>query len=516
MPNSKIPEQNNLLPPQSNGNWHSAITADLIVSDNISIDECRLTTKALYYIERRPQQSGRCLIVKQNGHSSCDLLPEPYSARSRVHEYGGGCYCIGNDQSGNDIIYFVNDADQDIYRITKSTIERITKCEDRRFADFVFDENHQQLISICETHIDADVINSIVSIDINSGKLHTLVQGSDFYASPRLNSSSTQLCWQSWKHPNMPWDGNQLWLADMDVADMNKGPETASQVTLQLSNQQCIAGGDDISIFQPQWSPDDILFFISDDTGWWQLYRYFEKNAQQLTFGEKEFGLPQWVFAQSSYAFANSSTIICCYQTAAQTFLASLELEGDFELSDIKTQWQDFSSISACQDKICFIAASARQFPQLISASLAANRSDKLEAHSIKETCHLAVSDDYFSAAQNIDFINRHQQKVYANYYPPCNPDYSFADTTEKQGQDKPPPLIVICHGGPSGQAGTALDPKKQFWTSRGFALLDVNYSGSTGFGRAYRNRLDKRWGLLDVQDCCDAALPCRHLRSCR
>jgi len=305
----------------------------------------------------------------------------------------------------------------------------------------------------------------------------------------------------------MPWDGNQLWLADMDVADMNKGPETASQVTLQLSNQQCIAGGDDISIFQPQWSPDDILFFISDDTGWWQLYRYFEKNAQQLTFGEKEFGLPQWVFAQSSYAFANSSTIICCYQTAAQTFLASLELEGDYELSDIKTHWQDFSSISACQDKICFIAASARQFPQLISASLAANRSDKLETQLIKETCHLAVSDDYFSAAQNIDFINRHQQKVYANYYPPCNPDYSFADTTEKQGQDKPPPLIVICHGGPSGQAGTALDPKKQFWTSRGFALLDVNYSGSTGFGRAYRNRLNKRWGLLDVQDCCDAAL---------
>ncbi len=487
IPNSKSPS--------TYGNWSSDISTDLITGDSISIDESRLSKNALYFIECRPLQAGRCVIVKQDNDGKSDILAAPYSARSRVHEYGGGCYCIGSSESGADIIFFVNDADQDIYRISGNSIDRITSDKNRRFADFIFDHKNFQLISVCEQHNSDGIINSIVSINLANGDIQPLLQGCDFYAGPRLNSTATQLCWQSWNHPNMPWDGNQLWLANFNA---EAAPEQ------RLKNRQCIAGGNDISTFQPQWSVDDILYFISDDTGWWHLYRYLNNKVQQLSHGEKEFGLPQWVFAQSSYAFLDNNTIICSYQSAGETFLATLPLKQKTILHNLNTPWQNFSSISACQNKFSFIAAPPRQFPQLYSATLNTSVEDTdtnpLRTSTIQSSCKLSLADDYYSIAQNITFNNRYQQPVYAHYYPPFNPAY-------RQQQSTPPPLIVLCHGGPSGQSGTALDPKKQFWTSRGFAILDVNYSGSTGYGRAYRRRLEQRWGLLDVQDCCDAAL---------
>lgn len=490
------------------GSWPSAITTTLITSDSISIDEPVITETALYYVERRPHENGRCVIVKVSNNTSSDILPEPYSCRSRVHEYGGGSYCVDD----KDILYFVNDDDQDIYRIESRRIQRITIEKDRRFADIIYDPEFNRLISVCETHTKREtlkqVINTIISIDIDSGHITTLVDGDDFYASPRLNPAATQLCWQSWNHPNMPWDGNQLWLADIDHR-------------AQAVNKQHIAGAGNISTFQPQWSPDGLLYFISDDTGWWHLYRYLPVNAptthatdqkheseiEQLTRGEKELGLPQWVFSQSTYCFISDMEILCCYQSQGESFLAQLTISDsprlkpfDLPLLDspgIDSDWQEFSSIHAANNHICFIAASSHSFPQLISATL---KDKQLSASVIKSSCQLAVSTSYFSSAQKISFKNRHQQTVFANYYPPTNPDFQLVG-------DERPPLIVICHGGPTGQSSLALDPKKQFWTSRGFALLDVNYSGSTGYGRDYRSRLDGNWGKLDVEDCCDAAL---------
>jgi len=473
------------------GNWPSAISADLIVRDSISIDEPKLTTNAIYYIERRPQENGRCVIVKVTNNIAVDILPEPYSARSRVHEYGGGSYCVDDE-----LLFFINDSDQDIYCIKNSQIKRITTTENRRFADFLYDNKYHRLIAICETHTQKTVTNSIVSIDVSNGQIITLEQGNDFYASPRLNSSANRLCWQSWNHPNMPWDGNQLWLADID----HEG---------KIARTRHIAGATEISVFQPQWSPDDVLYYISDDTGWWHLYRYHDTSTaphiEQLTEGEKEFGLPQWVFAQSTYAFINHSQILCCYQSGSETTLALLSLDGQATLTPVESEWQEYSNITANSNMTgagwcCFIAASRRSFPQLISATLNYSQPFSLTTSIIKTSCRLPLSAEHYSTAQNISFTNRHKQKVYANYYPPTNP----ACRAEKNER---PPLIVICHGGPTGQASTALDPKKQFWTSRGFALLDVNYSGSTGFGRDYRQRLNKKWGQLDVEDCCDAAL---------
>jgi len=473
----------NLLP---YGTWPSAITSDLIVNDSISLDEPRLTSQALFYIERRPQENGRCVIVKVIDDTVTDILPAPFSARSRVHEYGGGCYCVTDD-----VIFFVNDSDQDIYSVKNGQVKRLTKTENTCFADFIFDNKHQRLIAICETHDNKQTTNSIVSIDINSGALATIESGDDFYASPRINSCSNKLCWQSWNHPNMPWDGNQLWLAELN----NHG---------QVNNKKHIAGSDDISVFQPQWSPDDTLYFISDESGWWHLYRYLttrdSTRLQQLTEGKKEFGLPQWVFGQSTYAFIDDDHLICCYKNQEKTNLAILSLTEKITLTDIPTPWQEFSALTASNNSVGFIAASDTCFPQLILATLSDDVTDKLSASVIKNSCQLSLSDEQYSRVQSIRFSNRHQQTVYANYYPPANPAYQGIKNTS-------PPLIVICHGGPTGQNSAALDPRKQFWTSRGFALLDVNYSGSTGYGRDYRLRLNNNWGILDVEDCCDAAL---------
>lgn len=468
------------------GTWPSAITSELIVNDSITIDEPRITADSIYYIERRPQESGRYVIVKVTGDFAIDILPTPFSARSRVHEYGGGSYCIADDR-----VFFINDSDQDIYTIQNEQVTRLTKAENKRFADFIFDKRHQRLIAISESHENAQIANSIVSIDIHDGALSTLEAGEDFYASPRLNSSSTKLCWQSWALPNMPWDGNQLWLADIDQNGC-------------IDRKQHIAGSDDIAVFQPQWSPDDVLYFISDKSGWWHIYRYLSSRdsaeTQQLTEGEKEFGLPQWVFSQSSYAFIDKTELICCYRNQHGSNLAILSLINNFKLTILNTPWQEFGSLTANVNRAGFIAASDTCFPQLILATLKADATHKLSTSVIKNSCKLPLSNKHYSRVQSISFTNRHQQTVYANYYPPTNPAYRGIKNTS-------PPLIIICHGGPTGQNSASLDPKKQFWTSRGFALLDVNYSGSTGYGRDYRLRLNNNWGTLDVEDCCDAAL---------
>ncbi len=472
------------------GNWPSKISAKHIVSDSITLDETKQIAETLYHLERRPQEAGRCVIVKTCNGSSEDILPSPYSARSRVHEYGGGCYCV-HDQT----VFFVNDSDQDIYSIQENKISRITHGEHLRFADFVYDPIRQRLIAICESHEQNPVSNSIVSINIYSGEIVTLEEGNDFYASPRLNADISQLCWQTWNHPNMPWDGNQLWSAKIKTQG-------------ELLDKIHIAGDQNTAIFQPQWSADNALYFISDDSGWWHFYRLSEVNKtnkiEQLTHGEKEFALPQWVFAQSTYAFINDSNIICSYQTADGWTLATLSLQEPSELVAINTKWQLFSSITADANNIAFIAAANDVFPQLVSTNFEAIKSSSsllpLATKTVKTSCALNLNAALYSRAQNFKFINRSNQTVFAFYYPPHNPNITIDN-------DQPPPLIVICHGGPTGQSSLALDAKKQFWTSRGFALLDVNYSGSTGYGRNYRQRLNNDWGILDVNDCCDAAL---------
>ncbi|MDH5388420.1 MAG: prolyl oligopeptidase family serine peptidase [Gammaproteobacteria bacterium] len=458
------------------GTWISPIESSLITADSVSLDELQLHSSGTYWLERRPDEQGRCVIVKHYNQNYCDLIPKPYSARSRVHEYGGGVYCIADNG-----IYFVNDNDQNIYFCPTDCVPvAITQTSNCCYADLQFDEHRQRLICIQQQTDDNEDINSLISIDLTTGTINILHSGHDFYASPRLSPCGTKLSWLCWNHPDMPWDKSQLWLADNDD-------------DYQLNNIRTIQHPDsnDVSFFQPQWSPDNQLFFVSDLSGWWNLYCYQHGSIQTISHEQLDFGLPQWVFAQSIYAFTSNNTILCA---PIDNGIASLALIDTVSgaLKTLPTDWNSFSSIQALGDHYSFIAASPKSFPEVISMQSG-------HSQSLRQSCQTQLDTGYYSYGQTIQFRTRHNDDAFAIYYAPANKDFAAAI-------DEKPPLVVLCHGGPTAMADPSLDMRKQYWTSRGFALLDVNYSGSTGFGRTYRERLNGNWGLRDAEDCCDAA----------
>lgn len=461
------------------GSWKSPIDSHLVTADNVSLDELKLHSSTLYWLERRPEEQGRCVIVKHADGKNCDLIPKPYSARSRVHEYGGGVYCVADNG-----IYFVNDSDQNIYfcAMNESPVA-ITQTNNCRYADLQIDEPRQRLICIqqCSEAGMAEDTNSLISIDLQSHSVTSLHAGHDFYASPRLSRCSNKLSWLCWNHPDMPWDKTTLHLANID--DLH-----------QLSEIKTIEHpeSDNVSFFQPEWSPDNHLYFVSDLTGWWNIYRYKNGDIQTITDEKLEFGLPQWVFAQSSYAFAGNDTILCAPINNGTAELSLLDTSNG-ALTPTQTEWNSFASIQASADTYCFIAASPKSFPEVISLHSG-------QSQTLKCACESQLDTGYYSHGETIQFRTRHDDNAYAIYYAPTNKDF-LAPENEK------PPLIVLSHGGPTAMADSSLDMRKQYWTSRGFALLDVNYSGSTGFGRAYRERLNGNWGIRDAEDCCDAAL---------
>ena len=465
----------NILP---YGSWKSPLSSDLITSESVSLDLVHIYDGTLYWLERRPTESGRSVIVSFCNNKTKDEMPPPFNARSRVHEYGGGVFCVCEPG-----IFFVNDADQDIYRVQNDKHpHRITDTDNIRFADLCFDSRHHRIVCVCEDHSssDSEASNSLISIDITSGTINTLQQGYDFYSNPRISHDGSKLAWLCWNHPNMPWDGTELWIADVDAHGLPANPLH-------------VAGSDSISIFQPEWSPDDILYFVSDESGWWNLSRFDETGTVAVTSLKSEFGLPQWVFGQTSYAFSGNKTIFCCHITKGISRLSRLDLDS-LKLADTGIQHNSFTSICADENTVCFIGASENTFTQVVTFN-----TDNLETKVITGSCSTSIDDGYISAGQIFSFDTRHADKAYAVYYPPVNQDYE-APAGEL------PPLIVLCHGGPTGMADTSLDLRKQYWTSRGFAILDVNYSGSTGYGRKYRDRLKFKWGVRDVEDVCDAA----------
>ena len=460
------------------GTWESPINSSLVTADSVNLDELRLHSTGTYWLERRPDEQGRCVIVQHTNNNNQDVIPAPFSARSRVHEYGGGVYCIAI--SG---IYFVNDKDQNIYFCSADSIPvEITQTLDHSYADLQFDEQNQRLICIQQDNNPKlkEPENSLISIDINNHKITQLHSGNDFYASPQISHCGTQLAWLCWNHPDMPWDKTTLWLAQIDPHH-------------QLSNSRVIEHGEsDISSkFQPEWSPENVLYFVSDLSGWWNIYRYQDQSIHCVLDTTLEFGLPQWVFAQSSYAFAAEKKILCAPIDKGIAQLSLLDTATG-SLTAIQTEWNNFSSIQAQGEHYNFIAASPKSFPEVVSLNAGIS-------HSFRRACEAQLDAAFYSHGKTLQFKTRHNDDVFAIYYEPQNNNFQAA-ITEK------PPLIVLGHGGPTAMADASLDMRKQYWTTRGFALLDVNYSGSTGFGRAYRERLNGNWGERDVEDCCDGA----------
>ena len=461
------------------GSWKSPITSDLIVSAVVGLGQVVLDGDDIYWVEQRPTEGGRNVVVQRlSDGRTIERTPAPFNARTRVHEYGGAAFVVHNGT-----LYFSNFSDQQLYRQQGETVPQpLTHEENLRYADGVIDAARGRLICIREDHREEgqEAVNAVVSIDLASGDTQVLVSGNDFYSSPRLSPDGTRLAWLTWTHPHMPWDGTELWTGEF-------------QVDGSLGQTFRVAGRTDESIFQPAWSPDGILHFVSDRTDWWNLYRFHNGRIEPMCEKAAEFGLPHWAFGMSTYAFASAERIICTYTENGTWHLASLNTQTK-QLEEIRTPYTSISGIHVASSTLVFSAGSPTEAASITQLDLASQQMTVL-----RRSSSLTLDEGYLSRPQAIEFPTEQGRTAHALWYPPCNRDYTAP-------LDERPPLLVKSHGGPTAAAGSTLSLGIQYWTSRGVAVLDVNYGGSTGYGRAYRQRLNGQWGIVDVDDCANGA----------
>jgi dipeptidyl aminopeptidase/acylaminoacyl peptidase len=464
------------------GSWKSLITSDLIVSGSIGLSQPLFDGNDVYWVEMRPTEGGRSVIVKRDATGKLtDVNPLPINARTRVHEYGGGDYTVRDG-----VVYFSNFSDQRIYTsLDGSEPSPVTTAAAMRYADAILDPARRRLICVREDHsvADREAVNTLAAVNINNDGTpeQVLVSGNNFYSSPRLSPDDSKLAWLTWNHPNMPWDGTELWVGTFD----DKG---------LLATSERVAGGDTESIFQPEWSPDGRLYFVSDRSGWWNLYRINgDGTVESLCEMEAEFGMPQWAFGLSTYAFESADRIVCTYIERGFSRLALFD-----------TRSKNFEKIDCAYTDIRFVRATAGQALMRVgspaeAASIVKFDLDKRTFEVLRSSNSLSIDPSYFSSPQAVEFPTEEGLTAHAFFYPPTNPDF-------RAPEGELPPLLVESHGGPTSAATPALSLGIQYWTSRGIAVLDVNYGGSTGFGRAYRERLKNKWGIVDVDDCANGA----------
>lgn len=460
------------------GSWKSPITSDLIVAGTIGLGAIAVDGDDLYWTEMRPTEGGRNVLVRRTPDGQTeDVTPVPFNVRTRVHEYGGGSCVIAQG-----VVYFANFADQRLYRqVLGQTPEPLTPEKAWRFADMVVDAPRDRLLCVCEDHsTPGEPVNTLVSVALATGDVRVLVTGRDFYAAPRLSPQGDKLAWLSWQHPNMPWDGTELWVADV----RSDGA---------LEHAVCVAGGLEESIFQPEWSPEGALHFVSDRTGWWNLYRWDADHVKPLCPMEAEFGMPQWMFRMATYRFWSKAQILCTYTQAGVWHLAILDTATG-QLQPVDQPYTDISGLVVMGQTAVLLAGSATEATAIARLDLATHQVDVLCRAS-----SLDLNPDYLSEPQPIEFPTEDGQTAYGLYYPPRNADFAAPEGDR-------PPLLVKSHGGPTAATSSRLNLGIQYWTSRGIAVLDVNYGGSTGYGRAYRERLKGQWGIVDVNDCANGA----------
>lgn len=463
------------------GTWRSPVTSELIVSRAVGIGQVALEGDRIYWLESRPLEGGRGVVVARGPDgTTTDVTPPPYNVRTRVHEYGGGAYAVDRGE-----VYFVNFADQRLYRQAPGGAPTALTPEGAmRYADLVVDRRRNRLLCVREDHGDPErgVVNSLVAVSLAGDSAgQVLASGHDFYSSPRLSPEGNRVAWLAWNHPNMPWDGCELWVGEL-------GEDGTFEQWL------LVAGGPGESIFQPEWSADGGLYFVSDRSGWWNLYRWRNEQVERVTDAEAEFGTPQWVFGMSTYDFAGDGQVFCTFAQGGFDHLATLDPAAG-ALRVLSTPFTEIApNVRAREGHAVFTAGSPAEPAALVRLDL---RSGAVEV--LRRTADLAIEPGYISVAEHIAFPTENGLTAYGYFYAPRNRDF-VAPPDEK------PPLIVKSHGGPTSSASSALRLDIQYWTSRGFAVLDVNYGGSTGYGRAYRERLNGQWGVVDVDDCVNGA----------
>ncbi len=454
------------------GSWPSPITAERIVNGSIRLVQPSLDHGRCYWIESRPQENGRSVLVcRDTDGRTVDLTPAPYNARSKVHEYGGGAYLASG---GN--CWFVNFDDQRIHVTGIGRTPRaITEACQKRYADLCHDPQRDRLIAVCEDHSGTgEAVNSLVAINLRDGNLTDIATGYDFYSSPRLSPDGRRLAWLCWRHPNLPWDQTELWVAELDE---NGLPQSSRRI-----------GGDrPEALLQPEWKDSD-LYFVSDASDWWNLCRWDGEQVRQLTAEKAELGQPHWVFATRSYGLCQLPLAVGNFLANGRSKLHRISLE-DGSAQPVDFPYTHIEQIHVERDRALLLAGAADRPMAVIDFDL---RNDSWRV--LREAESLEVDMSILAIPESISYPTSDGETAHALYYPATNPAHTA-------GRSEQAPLLVKCHGGPTAATSPALDLRTQYWTSRGFGVLDVNYRGSTGYGRHYRQSLYGRWGQADVDD---------------
>jgi len=459
----------------------------MLATSRIRLGQTWFDEGSAYWLEGRPAEGGRSVLCRGDAFSSpTDLTPEGFNVRTKVHEYGGGAYSVHRG-----VVYFSNFADQRLYRHDPGVGEPVAITPEtggaHRYADGRLTADGRVWIGVRERHEGAGaeaVVNEIVTVPTDgAGSIDTIVGGRDFFSNPRISPDGTRLAWLCWDLPWMPWDGCELYVGDL-AADG------------AVSNDRFVAGASgEESIWQPEWSPSGELHWASDRTGWWNLEAEIGGERRSLCPREAEFGWPHWVFGGSSYAFLDDGRIVCHWESRGVQHTAVLDPQsGELVDLDVSHTAVSYPSLRASGTHVVFVAGGPTIPEQVVLLDFQSRSVDVL-----RDSRDGELDEGLLSEAEQIGFPTEDGLTAFAHVYGPRNAAFDGP-------RDERPPLIVISHGGPTSESTPAFNPEIQFWTSRGFAVVDVNYGGSTGFGRAYRQRLNGTWGLTDTHDCINAA----------
>ncbi|HSP08703.1 MAG TPA: prolyl oligopeptidase family serine peptidase [Candidatus Dormibacteraeota bacterium] len=467
------------------GSWASPISPELLLKGTVHMRNqmIRWDGDDLYWSELRPHEGGRIVVCRrQSDGTLSDVTPRGFNARTRVHEYGGGHFEVS---AGS--VWFTNYDDQRLYRQDAGGAPRpISPAGGIRHADMVVDRERGLLFAVREDHTTGrpEAVNSLVALDVDGRHdAMTVAAGNDFYSSPKLSPDGSRLAWTTWNHPNMPWDGCELWVGELDRG-------------AQVTSSRKIAGGPAESIVQPEWSPSGELYFLSDRSDWWNLYRARGEGDEPICSRAAECAAPQWTFGMRFYDFSGEDQIAFLSMSEHGATLGRLDL-GSGEVDEIELLYSALGSLQVRGRRAAVFASSAALAERLLVIDL-----DTLAQEVVKVANPAHIDPGYLSLPKPIEFRTEHGLKAHAAYYAPKNQDFEAPP-------GELPPLVVHCHGGPTSGGGPTYPFEFQYWTSRGFAIVDVDYGGSSGYGREYRLRLNGNWGEVDVDDCINAA---RHL----
>jgi dipeptidyl aminopeptidase/acylaminoacyl peptidase len=463
------------------GSWRSPITSETLTKGMVFATELTTDGTGAYWLELHPERGGHYLLYGLRDGKIRELATDPYDVRTRVHEYGGGSYLVDGDD-----VFFSNFKDQLVYRLHRGGDPVPISKPGHRFADCAADLRRRRIIGVCEDHTQDSRLpeNSIAGLGFDGSGSETLVSGNDFYSSPRIDPTGTKVAWVTWNFPQMPWDGTELWVGELGANG-------------SIVDRRLVAGSKTESVVMPQWSPGGVLHFVSDRTGFWNIYRWTGGKGRRLTNMEADMARPQWAFRNSSYDFLSEEEVVFTFCKDGLWHLAVLNPETKLTRK-LRTSYVDIGYVRALKGRLYFIGGSASEPLSVVRMDISDGSVE------IVRRPGRTQFKGFVSKPRHVRFRTGGRKQACGLLYMPANKNQKGPAGTK-------PPLIIEIHGGPTSQARVFRNLGIQYWTSRGFAVLDVNYGGSSGYGRDYRERLRGNWGVVDVEDCVNGALAMAH-----